>query len=83
VLLDIGIPSVNGFETAKRIRSEAWSRGTVLIGMSGHSNEEYRGLAGEAGFDSYVIKPMPLKEITGLIEEFSNVADHYTQRGGS
>ncbi len=76
VLLDIGVPGLNGFETAKRIRSETWSRGTVLVAMSGHSNAEYQRAAREAGFDRYLIKPTPLKEITGLIEEFSNRALH-------
>ncbi len=71
ILLDIAIPCLNGFDTAKRIRGEAWGKGTLFIGMSGHSHPKYAQRAREAGFVEYLSKPMPLATILDVIEKFS------------
>lgn len=73
VLLDIGMPNFDGFETAKSIRSEAWSREMVLIAISGYCNQEYQRLAREAGFDRYLVKPTPMKDVLSLVEKSSHV----------
>ncbi len=70
VLLDIGMPNVNGFETAKRIRSEAWGKDMLFIGMSGYLDSSYAGRAREAGFKEYLPKPMPLQSIMDVIQKF-------------
>ncbi len=70
VLLDIIMPKLNGFETAKHIRSQPWSRGIVLIAISGNWNEEYERLSREAGFDAHLVKPAAVKDIVDLIEKF-------------
>ncbi len=71
ILLDLGLPDLNGFETAKRIRKESWSEGTVLIAISGYGDKRDRQLSQEAGFDAHLLKPAPLKDIVDLIEKFS------------
>src|SRR5512142_2883182 len=63
VFLDIGMPILNGFETAKRIRKEPWSKGMVLIAMSAHWDEQNQAWAEQAGFDGYLLKPMPVKAL--------------------
>jgi DNA-binding response OmpR family regulator len=73
VLLDIGMPNLNGFETAKRIRSKDWSRGMTLIALSSHWSRGYQRRAREAGFDRYLFKPMPAKNIAAVIEKLSDV----------
>lgn len=83
VLLDLGLPNINGFETAKRIRNEAWSRGMVLIALSGHWSKEYQRFAQEVGFDRYLCKPMPVKDIVALIEELSHLEDGGVENDGS
>ena len=72
ILLDIGMPNLNGFDTAKRIRSEAWGKATVFIGMSGYCSPEYAQRGREAGFVEDLPKPMPLRTIVNAIEKFSN-----------
>ena len=72
ILLDLGLPDLNGFETAKRIRKESWSEGTVLIAVSGYGDKRDRELSQEAGFDAYLLKPASVKDIQDLIEKFSH-----------
>ena len=82
VLLDLGLPNINGFETAKRLRNESWSRGMVLIALSGHWSKEYQRFAQEVGFDRYLCKPMPVKDIVALIEELSHLEDGGVENDG-
>ncbi len=70
ILLDIGMPELNGFETAKQIRNKPWSRGMVLIALSGKWDEEYEQLSREAGFDAHLVKPVRAKQIVDLLEKF-------------
>lgn len=71
VLLDIGMPDLNGFETAKRIRKQPWGAGIVLIAISGHWAEEHEQLSREAGFDALARKPLQVNHIVNLMEELS------------
>ncbi len=73
VLLDLGMPKLNGFETAQRIRNEDWGRGMILIALSAHWGREYQRRAQKAGFDKYLCKPVPAKRISAVIENISNV----------
>ncbi len=74
ILLDLGLPDLNGFETVKRIRKESWSEGTVLIAISGYGDKRDRELSQEAGFDAHLLKPVPMKDIVDLIEKSSCAA---------
>ena len=58
VLLDIGLPGLNGYEVCRRIRSEPWGRDLVLIALTGWSQEEDRQQSREAGFHSHLVKPV-------------------------
>ena len=62
------MPNVKGFETAKHIRNQLWSRGMVLIAIPDNWDEEHEQLSREAGFDAHLIKPAPVEEIVDLIE---------------
>lgn len=73
VLLDIGMPKMNGFEAAKHIRDQPWSGGMILIAMSGYWNERYDHLSREAGFDAHLVKPVTVHEIVDLIEKFPHM----------
>lgn len=57
VLLDIGLPGMNGFEVAKRIREQPALQGTVLVAMTGYGQESDRQRSKEAGFDHHLVKP--------------------------
>ena len=58
VLLDIGLPGLNGYEVCRRIRSEPWGRDLVLVALTGWSQEEDRQQSREAGFHSHLVKPV-------------------------
>jgi len=58
VLLDIGMPKLNGYETATRIRQQPWGRSMVLVALTGWGQEADRQKSDEAGFDSHMVKPI-------------------------
>ena len=67
VLMDIGMPEMDGFEVARRIRSQPGGDDCVLIAMTGWSQEDYRTRARTAGFDHHLVKPVDLDRLTGLL----------------
>jgi CheY-like chemotaxis protein/anti-sigma regulatory factor (Ser/Thr protein kinase) len=67
VLLDIGLPRMNGYEVARRMREFTGLRETVLIAMTGYGQEEDRRKSQEAGFDYHLVKPVELAELGRLL----------------
>ncbi len=57
VLLDIGLPGLNGYEVAKRIRQQPVLHNIVLVAMTGYGQETDRQRSQEAGFDHHLVKP--------------------------
>jgi len=60
VLLDIGLPGMDGFEVARRLRAMPALADTFLVALTGYSSDEDRSRAREAGFDEYLVKPVDL-----------------------
>ena len=58
VVLDLGMPRLNGYEACRRIREQAWGRNMLLIALTGWGQEEDRIRAKEAGFDAHLVKPV-------------------------
>jgi CheY-like chemotaxis protein len=58
VLLDIGMPQLNGYEVAQALRQEPWGTAIRLIALTGWGQESDRQLAIEAGFDRHLTKPV-------------------------
>ncbi len=58
VLLDIGMPRLNGYDAARRLRQEEWGRGVVLVALTGWGQEEDKRRSREAGFDHHLVKPV-------------------------
>ena len=58
VLLDIGLPGLNGYEVCSRIRKEPWGKEMVLVALTGWGQEEDRHRSREAGFDAHMVKPV-------------------------
>jgi signal transduction histidine kinase/ActR/RegA family two-component response regulator len=58
VLLDIGLPGIDGYEVAERMRQSGLLRGATLIALTGYGREEDRRRAGDAGFDQHLTKPL-------------------------
>jgi len=67
-LLDIGMPKLDGYEVARRIRAQPWGRRITLVALTGWGQESDRRRSGEAGFDSHLVKPLDLDKLTALLE---------------
>jgi CheY-like chemotaxis protein len=66
ILLDIGLPKLNGYEAARRIR-ERLGDNVVMIALSGWGGEEDRRRATEAGFNAHMTKPVELDTLQKLL----------------
>jgi PAS domain S-box-containing protein len=63
MLLDIGLPKLNGYEACRRIREQPWGKGIFLIAVTGWGQEEDRRRSREAGFDHHMVKPVDPQEL--------------------
>lgn len=73
VLLDIGMPKLNGYEACRRIRQQAWGRDMVLIALSGWGQEADKRCSLEAGFDAHWVKPVAHADLEHLLTEAASV----------
>lgn len=67
ILCDIGLPGMNGYELAQRLRTLPQLAGTRLIALTGYGQEEDRRRAREAGFDHHLIKPVEPRTLETLL----------------
>jgi len=67
VLLDIGLPGINGYEVARRLRLLPGLKAITIIAMTGYGQDADRQLAREAGFDSHLTKPVDFREVSELM----------------
>jgi signal transduction histidine kinase len=66
-LLDIGMPGLDGYEVARRIRAAPWGRGLTLVAITGWGQESDRRRSQEAGFDSHLVKPVDPGQLSALL----------------
>jgi len=67
-ILDIGMPGLNGYEVADRIRSESWGTQIVLIAVTGYGQQHDKLKARATGFDHHLTKPIDPSALENLIE---------------
>lgn len=67
VVLDLGLPGFDGYELARRLRSDASLAGTLLVALSGWAGPEERARAAAAGIDHHLVKPAPAARIAELL----------------
>ena len=67
VLLDIGLPALNGHEVCRRIRQQPWGKATVIIALTGWGQDEDRRRSQEAGFDGHLVKPVDHQRLLALL----------------
>jgi len=67
VLLDLGMPKLNGYDTCRRIRETPWGRGMTLIAQTGWAQQEDRQRTQDAGFDHHVVKPIDPATLDALL----------------
>jgi CheY-like chemotaxis protein len=71
ILLDIGLPGLNGYEAAQRIRAQRVDGRLLLVALTGWSQEEDRRRSREAGFDAHLVKPVAVDVIEALLTRLS------------
>jgi PAS domain S-box-containing protein len=67
-LLDLGMPGLNGYDAARRIRQQPESRDVVLVALTGWGQEEDKRRSQEAGFDAHLVKPVDLAALETLLD---------------
>jgi PAS domain S-box-containing protein len=67
VLLDIGMPRLNGEDACRRMRATPWGKNAVLIAVTGWDHEENRRRIVEAGFDAHLVKPVDPSAVMELL----------------
>jgi PAS domain S-box-containing protein len=75
ILLDIGLPKINGYEVARRIRDQPWGKTMVLVALTGWGQDQDRQRSREAGFDGHIVKPVDTAALTKLLAEFPSAGD--------
>lgn len=71
ILLDIGLPTLNGFDACRRIREKPWAKETFILALTGWGQDEDRRKSAEAGFDGHLVKPVNLTELMNLLDSAS------------
>ena len=71
ILLDIGMPKLNGYDACRRIRKESWGKDTVLIALTGWGQNEDRRRTSEAGFDFHLVKPVESNTLVKVLAEIA------------
>ncbi|WP_128546259.1 PAS domain S-box protein [Larkinella soli] len=69
ILLDIGMPDLDGYETCRLIRQQSWGRAMIIIALTGYGQDEDRQRTQEAGFDGHLVKPVDLEVLLKLVNE--------------
>jgi CheY-like chemotaxis protein len=70
-LVDIGLPGIDGYEVARRLRASEKGQGVLLVALTGYGRPEDRRQALEAGFDAHMVKPVDPEELSLLISRLS------------
>jgi PAS domain S-box-containing protein len=67
VLLDLGMPGMDGLEVARRLRQDLGQKQALLVALTGYSTDDDRRRAEEAGFDAHLVKPVDLDALEGVL----------------
>ncbi|MEP7242458.1 MAG: response regulator [Gammaproteobacteria bacterium] len=70
-LVDLGLPTVDGYEVARQVRATLGNASPLLIALTGYGAPEQRAAALAAGFDLHIVKPVDPDRLAALLEEYS------------
>ena len=74
VLLDLGLPRMDGFEVARQLRARPYGHQLILIALTGWTGKDVRTRAADAGFDYHVAKPVNWEELEKIVESAGSPA---------
>ncbi|HUR39772.1 MAG TPA: PAS domain S-box protein [Verrucomicrobiae bacterium] len=69
VLLDIGLPTMSGYDVCRAMRKETWADGAIVVALTGWGQEEDRRRSEEAGFDAHLVKPVDMDQLEQLVHQ--------------
>jgi signal transduction histidine kinase len=69
VLLDLGMPNLNGYATAHRMREQPWGQDIVLVALTGWGQPKDRDRTSRAGFNAHLVKPVGVEELFGTLAQ--------------
>ncbi|HEV2703878.1 MAG TPA: response regulator [Steroidobacteraceae bacterium] len=81
VLLDIGMPGIDGYETARRLRALPWGESVLLCAQTGWGQEDDKRRARKAGFDRHLVKPVDPDELNRILAEVCHPAPRPVRPG--
>jgi PAS domain S-box-containing protein len=73
VLLDIGLPGLDGHEVCRRVREQPWGKDIVVIALTGWGQEDDRRKSEEAGFDGHLVKPVDYDKLLELLASLTSM----------
>jgi PAS domain S-box-containing protein len=74
VLMDLGMPKVDGYEAARRIRAQPWGKELVLVALTGWGADDDRKRTYDAGFDRHLVKPVNHEALKRMIDDLPTAA---------
>jgi CheY-like chemotaxis protein len=75
VLLDIGLPRLDGHEVCRRVREQTWGKDIVMIAVTGWGQAEDRLKSREAGFNGHLVKPIDYDKLLELLSKLTNSSE--------
>ncbi|HVK08544.1 MAG TPA: response regulator [Gemmataceae bacterium] len=69
ILMDVGMPRLNGLDATRRIRAQPWGKAVTIIALTGWGQEGDRARSREAGCDGHLVKPVDLADLEKLLGE--------------
>jgi CheY-like chemotaxis protein/two-component sensor histidine kinase len=72
ILMDVGMPRLNGLDATRRLREEPWGRGVTIIALTGWGQEGDKERSREAGCDGHLVKPFDLADLDRLLSELTS-----------
>ena len=69
ILMDVGMPRLNGLDATRRIREQPWGKGMTIIALTGWGQDGDRERSSEAGCDGHLVKPVSLADLEKLLAE--------------
>jgi CheY-like chemotaxis protein len=73
ILLDLGLPRLNGYEVARRIREQPWTKRPLLVAVTGFSEPRHREYSDAVGIDLHLVKPVDHDMLEKLLTRFHGV----------
>jgi CheY-like chemotaxis protein len=75
VLLDIGMPKLNGYDACRCIREKPWGKGIYIIALTGWGQDDDRRRTEEAGFNGHMVKPVDSRDLMKVLAQLQTTAE--------